>query len=270
MKNFVLSSAVALALGLGNTVAAQEDDGAEGLDEIVVTGSRIQRSTLVTPNPVTVLDSSDIEVSGAVNIGDLLNELPALGTTFGTQNSDRFIGTAGLNLLDLRRLGTARTLVLVNGQRHVPGSIGSAAVDVNSIPVGLIERVEVLTGGASATYGADAVTGVVNFILKKDYNGFEIAAQTGRSQDELERSSVDMLLGFDFNEGRGNAVFAFEYSTVGELSAADRGIPPYRTVNNLADGDSVDANGNVINDGIPDEIIQANAGTVHHHQRRLL
>ena len=104
MKNFVLSSAVALALGLGNTVAAQEDDGAEGLDEIVVTGSRIQRSTLVTPNPVTVLDSSDIEVSGAVNIGDLLNELPALGTTFGTQNSDRFIGTAGLNLLDLRRL----------------------------------------------------------------------------------------------------------------------------------------------------------------------
>ncbi|MEM7280546.1 MAG: TonB-dependent receptor [Pseudomonadota bacterium] len=260
MKNFVLSSAVALALGLGHTVAAQESDEAEGLDEIVVTGSRIQRNTLVTPNPVTVLDSSDIEVSGSVNIGDLLNELPALGTTFGTQNSDRFIGTAGLNLLDLRRLGTARTLVLVNGQRHVPGSIGSAAVDVNSIPVGLIERVEVLTGGASATYGADAVTGVVNFILKDDFNGFQIDAQTGRSQDDLERSSVDMLLGFDFNEGRGNAVFAFEYSTVGALSAADRGIPPYRTVNNLSDGDSVDANGNVINDGIPDEVITANAG----------
>jgi len=231
------------------------------LEEVVVTGSRISRNTFVTPAPVTVLDAEAIEVSGAINIGDLLNELPALGSTFGSQNSDRFIGTAGLNLLDLRRLGAARTLVLVNGQRHVPASIGSSAVDVNSIPSSLIDRVEVITGGASAIYGADAVTGVVNFILKDDYEGFEIKTQTGRSADGgLDRSSVDITAGFNIDDGRGNAVVSLEYSTVGELTAADRGILPTRTVTNPLDGDTVDAQGNVIHDGIPDEIILQNAG----------
>ncbi len=230
------------------------------IEEVVVTGSRISRNTLVTPTPVTVLDAESIEVSGSVNIGDLLNELPALGTTFGTQNSDRFIGTAGLNLLDLRRLGTDRTLVLVNGQRHVAGNAGSAAVDVNSIPSSLIERVEVITGGASAIYGADAVTGVVNFILRDDFEGVELQTQTGRSRDGLDRSSIDLVAGFNLDDGRGNAVAALEYSEVGALTAAGRGFPPTRLVNNPADGDSVDANGNVVHDGIPDEILMPNAG----------
>lgn len=261
-----LGAVIALGLALlWNPLPAQaqdDDDGrSEQLEEITVTGSRISRSTFVTPTPVTILDAEAIEISGTVNIGDLLNELPALGATFGTQNSDRFIGTAGLNLLDLRRMGTARTLVLVNGQRHVPGSIGSAAVDVNSIPAGLIERVEVITGGASAVYGADAVTGVVNFILKRDFEGVELQMQTGESTDGgLTRSSVDLIAGFNLDDGRGNAVIALEYSEVGGLTAADRGIPPTRLVNNLADGDTVDENGNVIHDGIPDEIVTPNAG----------
>ncbi len=254
-----MSFAGVSAFAQGNN---NEGDGVSGdLEEITVTGSRITRNTLVTPTPVTVLDAEAIEISGTVNIGDLLNELPALGPTFGTQNSDRFIGTAGLNLLDLRRMGTARTLVLVNGQRHVAGAIGSAAVDVNSIPAALIERVEVITGGASAIYGADAVTGVVNFILKRDFEGVELQMQTGESSDGgLTRSSVDLIAGFNVDDGRGNAVVALEYSEVGSLTAADRGLPPTRLVNNLEDGDTIDGDGNTIHDGIPDEIVTPNAG----------
>ncbi len=256
-----LTLAIASCLVSGAALAQTDDEAALQLEEVKVTGSRISRDTFITPAPVTVLDSDAIEVSGAINIGDLLNELPALGTTFGSQNSDRFIGTAGLNLLDLRRLGTARTLVLVNGQRHVPASIGSSAVDVNSIPSSLIERVEVITGGASAVYGADAVTGVVNFILKDDFQGVELKTQTGRSGDGgLDRSSVDLTAGFNVDNGRGNAVVSLEYSTVGSLTAADRGILPTRLVTNPLDGDTTDANGNVIHDGIPDEIVTPNAG----------
>lgn len=246
-----------LTLLLSTISFAQE---VEVLEEIVVTGSRIPRNTLVTPSPVTVLSAEDIEISGAVNIGDLLNQLPALGSTRGSQNSDRFIGTAGLNMLDLRRLGTSRTLVLVNGQRHVAGSIGTAAVDINSIPAALIERVEVVTGGASAVYGADAVTGVINFIMKDNFQGTQIEIQTGSSHDGLERSSLDIVSGFNFADNRGNAVIAFEYSKTGDITAADRGIPPVRLVDNPLDGDSVDADGNVINDGIPDEILVQYAG----------
>ena len=246
-------------VGLGITFGAFAQDSTE-LEEIVVTGSRIVRNTLVTPTPMTIIDAEAIEISGATNIGDLLNQLPALGSTRGSQNSDRFIGTAGLNLLDLRRLGTARTLVLVDGQRHVAGNIGSAAVDVNSIPAALIERVEVITGGASAVYGADAVTGVVNFILKHDFEGIQLDIQTGRSEDGLDRSSLDILAGFNFAEDRGNAVLAFEYSETGDLSAADRGLPAVRLVRNPLDMDTQDADGNEIHDGIPDELLLPGAG----------
>ncbi len=226
----------------------------------MVTGSRIPRGTAESPTPLTVLSANDIEISGTVNVGDLLNELPALGSTFGTQNSDRFIGTAGLNLLDLRRLGTDRTLVLANGQRHVAGNAGSAAVDVNSIPSALIDRVEVITGGASAIYGADAVTGVVNFILKDDFEGFELRSQTGRSEDGLDRSSIEAIAGFSIDGGRGNAVIALEYSEVGALSAADRGHPPTRLVNNPLDNDTTNDAGEVIHDGVPDELVMPHAG----------
>ena len=106
-----------------------------------------------------------IAANSSPALGDLLNQLPQLRTTFGLNNSSRFIGTAGIGQLDLRGLGAARTLVLVNGRRHVSASDGSQSVDVNSIPQDMIERVEIITGANSAVYGADAVAGVVNFIL---------------------------------------------------------------------------------------------------------
>ncbi|MGQ7367999.1 TonB-dependent receptor plug domain-containing protein, partial [Streptococcus suis] len=105
--------------------------------------------------------------------GDALNSLPALRSTYSQANSTRFIGTTGLNLLDLRGLGVSRTLVLVNGRRHVSSSPGDYLVDTNTIPDDLLERVDIVTGGSSAIYGSDAVAGVVNFVLKRNFEGLK-------------------------------------------------------------------------------------------------
>ncbi|RZM37017.1 MAG: TonB-dependent receptor, partial [Sphingomonas sp.] len=145
-------------------------NAAEGND-IVVTGSRIARAEFAAPNPITAFTAAAIQQSGNTNITNFLQRVPALtGSRDSTQTSggnavySNPFGAAGLNELNLRNLGTNRTLVLVNGRRHVAGEANSAAVDINSIPTDLIERVDVLTGGASAVYGADGVSGVVNFI----------------------------------------------------------------------------------------------------------
>ena len=122
-------------------------------------------------------------------------------------------GQAGLNELNLRNLGTNRTLVLVNGRRHVAGEPNTAAVDINSIPTDLIERTDVLTGAVSAVYGADGVTGVVNFILKQDLDGLSARAQLGVSQygDGANRFA-SVIAGRNFADGRGNLTLAYEYN----------------------------------------------------------
>jgi outer membrane receptor protein involved in Fe transport len=222
----VAVSAITLS-GTGLAVAQQSDEtGAERmLDQITVTGSRIAREGFITPTPVTSITQEEIRATGAVTISDLLSSLPALQTTFTLGNSSRFIGTVGLGLVDLRGLGTARTLVLVNGRRHVGSSPGSTAVDVNTIPVEWIERVEVITGGASAVYGADAVAGVVNFILKKDFDGFEARAQYGGADEgSFDRGFVSFTGGNSFAEGRGSAAFALEYSTQDRFVRSERAI----------------------------------------------
>lgn len=151
--------------------------GGAQVQELVVTGSRIRSVNLQSAVPITSLSAATFTNTAQISIGDVLNELPALRSTFSTANSTRFIGTAGLNLLDLRGLGTSRTLVLVNGRRHVSASEGSAEVDTNTIPTDLIDRVDVVTGGNSAIYGSDAIAGVVNFQLKKTLRGSRCAAR---------------------------------------------------------------------------------------------
>ena len=124
---------------------------AQELEEIVVTGSRIMRaSALESTIPVTSVAATELLQQGDINIGDALNDLPSLRSTYSQGNSTRFIGTAGLNFLDLRGLGVERTLVLVNGRRHITASPGDYLVDTNTIPSELIERVDVVTGGNSA------------------------------------------------------------------------------------------------------------------------
>lgn len=181
-------------------------------EEIVVTGSRIRRPNLDSPVPITSIGAEELTATGDVNIGDRLNDLPAIRSTFSQANSTRFIGTAGVNLLDLRGLGVSRTLVLVNGRRHVTYSPGDYLVDVNTIPTDLIERVDVVTGGNSAVYGSDAVAGVVNFILKRNFEGIRLKGQAGvSSRGDRPVQFLTFTGGKNLFEDRGNVAINLEY-----------------------------------------------------------
>ncbi|CAN7453360.1 TonB-dependent receptor [Phenylobacterium sp. LjRoot219] len=177
----LLATSVICALAaLAAAPAAAQDTSAGEVAELVVTGTRIPRPSVELPTPVTVLTLKTIEDAGPLSLGDIISRLPQTGYA-GTlrANSNNFGTGAGISAIDLRGLGVSRTLVLVNGQRHVAGDLSTNAVDVNAIPPALVERVEVTTGGASAIYGSDAVTGVVNIILKDDFEGLAADAQLG-------------------------------------------------------------------------------------------
>ena len=158
--------------------ALQPEDQADSDDAIVVTGSRLVRPELDAPSPVTTVDLEQFDLTGTVTVETLLNELPQLipGNTRTSNNQ----GGEDFSTLDLRGLGPNRTLILVDGER-VPASSTTGVVDIGTIPAGLIERVDVVTGGASAVYGSDAMAGVVNFILKDNYEGMEVTVQYGIS-----------------------------------------------------------------------------------------
>jgi len=202
------------------------------IEEIVVTGSRIQRANVVLPNPVYAIDGDDIAASGELSVVDFLRDVPSLlGSQNGTQanffgtNASGFDDAPGLSTLDLRNLGTNRTLVLVDGKRHVSGQAGNQAVDIESIPTALIDRVEVLTGGASSIYGADAVSGVVNFILREDFEGTEIDVQYGGNDGfDGQAYRVNLTHGFNFSEGRGNIALYGSYREQQDVLIRERGF----------------------------------------------
>ena len=199
-----------------NDAASQQTNA----NDIVVTGSRIARPEFAAPNPIVSFDAAALQQSGNTNVTNFLQRVPALTgsrditqTSGGGAVSSGTFGQAGLNQLNLRNLGTNRTLVLVNGRRHVAGEVNTAAVDINSIPTDLIERVDVLTGAVSAVYGADGVTGVVNFILKRDFEGLSARAQMGVSQygDGANRFA-SVIGGHNFADGDGNLTLSYEYN----------------------------------------------------------
>ena len=220
----VLGSTAAFAQDTSGTAASSADASAES-DQIVVTGSRIRRPNLESGAPISTVAGEEFFDTGRVSIGDVLNEMPQLRSTFSQQNSTRFLGTRGLNLLDLRGLGTQRTLVLVNGRRHVAGDVLSNGVspDVNTFPTDLIESVDVLTGGGSAVYGSDAIAGAVNFKLKQNYEGLQIRGQNGISQyKDAGNQYVSILAGKNFGDGRGNIVANLEYAHQSDYYASGR------------------------------------------------
>ena len=146
------------------------------IEQIVVTGSRIKMANLEGTSPVTQVTSADIQTQGVTRVEDLINQLPQ---AFAAQNANVSNGATGTATVNLRGLGSARTLVLVDGRRMPYGGVTNSAADLNQIPAAMVERVEVLTGGASAVYGSDAIGGVVNFIMKKDFEGVQFDAQYG-------------------------------------------------------------------------------------------
>ncbi|MBO9575229.1 MAG: TonB-dependent receptor [Sphingobium sp.] len=226
-------AASALAIGLATVMStpAFAQDAAPSASEsdqpIVVTGSRIRRpADFDTPSPIVSLSAATVQESGTTNLTDFLSGYPALqGSSIGGDNSgsDAGIGYTGLNLLDLRNLGTQRTLVLVNGRRHVSAVAGDAAVDINTMPSDLIDHIDVLTGGESAIYGADAVTGVVNFVLKDHYNGINLRAQNGISRHgDAGQRLITLTAGTDISGGRGNIAFAYEHGEEDRLEMRQR------------------------------------------------
>lgn len=220
---------LACSFAFSQQAMAQEQETAEDtsdVERIITTGSRIARDpNLASPSPIQAIDAEAIQQSGEFSITDIVNDVPALFSSVGAESSkDNGTDFAdGANVLNLRGMGSARTLVLVNGRRHVAGVEGTGAVDVGSIPTKLIKSVEVMTGGASAVYGADAVTGVVNFILKDDFEGFEFDVQTGQSSEgDAEQTSLAATYGFNFDNDRGNLVLSLEYGDDQGLKAGER------------------------------------------------
>jgi len=212
-------------------------------EEITVTGSLIPRPTLESLSPVSVMDPEQITYTGVLRLEDVVRQMPQV---FSPQNSTIANGASGTATVDLRNLGSNRTLVLVNGRRMVPGDAWEIAPDLNFIPSALVKRVDVLTGGASSVYGADAVTGVVNFVLDEDFEGLrggiswngyqhennnDLAQQinadagfpypTGSGVDG-DQYDINLALGHKFAEGRGHASVYFDYRNISELTKDSR------------------------------------------------
>lgn len=182
--------------------AMAQDAPSQDLDDVIVTGSRIPQTNLVTTSPVTQVTGEDIDVAGVTRVEDLISQLPQ---AFAAQNSTVSNGSSGTATVSLRNLGSSRTLVLIDGRRMGYGSPNDDAADLNQIPEQLVERVEVLTGGASAVYGSDAVAGVVNFIMKKDFEGLQIDAQYGFYQHNNDYDGVGNLRAEIARRGTTNA-----------------------------------------------------------------
>lgn len=226
-NHLALAIGALLSAAVANTAFAQsnEDNSPEAtnLDTVTVTGSHIKRAAISGVGPVTVIDAEAIKESGAISVDTLLQRLPASAGFAGNQTNaywaDNGYGTAQVNL---RGLGVNRTLVLLNGRRVVNGGTGAnSSVDLNTIPVSVIERIEVLKDGASAIYGADAVAGVVNVITKQGLDGVEAAVRYGQtSQGDGEETAVDLAWGITGDQG--SLMAAINYAEGDTVNMADR------------------------------------------------
>ena len=240
-----------------DVTASDADTTTEDASEssIVVTGSRIRRPNVESALPVTSVTGEEFFQQGQNNIGDTLNDLPQLRSTFAQQNPGAGVGIAGLSLLDLRGLGTVRTLVLVNGRRHVAADIlnNASSPDVNTIPNDLIERVDIVTGGNSAVYGSDAIAGVVNFILRRDFDGIQLRGTGAVSEKGFGGNQyISGMVGKNFADGRGNITLHGEFANQERIYGSD--IDFLRRVDGFATVD-VDSPGLAnASDGFPDAV----------------
>ncbi|MDQ1816127.1 TonB-dependent receptor [Massilia sp. CCM 9210] len=219
----VFSGGIAVGLGLAALPAvAQTASQDNSMQRVEITGSSIKRVAAETALPVTILRREDIERTGATSAQDLVNLIPG---NFGGNVASNNVGASGVpSTANLRALGARYTLVLLNGRRVANYAVGNYPVDLNSIPLSAIERIEVLRDGASAVYGADAVAGVINFILKKDYKGMEVSAyKTHVDQGGGNTTSFNLTGGFgDIATDRFNVLFSANHEENDKLRASDR------------------------------------------------
>jgi iron complex outermembrane receptor protein len=237
---------MALSMALPVAAAAQEvpDTSAEAQavadeapagGEITVTGTRLQTAGFDAPTPVSVVTADQIQRAAPATISDFVNQIPALSGSNTPRTNKALIGNglAGSNLLNLRNLGVSRTLVLMNGKRVTPTTL-TGAVDVNTLPNALIKRVDIVTGGASAAWGSDAVAGVVNFVLDTKFDGLKGNFQSGISTEGDASNLVGSLsFGTGFADGRGHFLVSGEYTRNGSATYGSRDwFKGYKTVNN--------------------------------------
>ena len=250
--SIMLCVTVSLTASAQNPPATTEKDG--GLEEVVVTGSRITGANLTSTSPIQVVSAEEIQLSGKQDVSDVLLQMPQVfNNSLGqglSNNTSGLSSIGGLTNADLRGIGPQRTLVLVNGKRLGAGDantiIQAPAANLDQIPSGLIDRVEVVTGGASAVYGSDAVAGVVNFITKRSFEGFQIDMQLGgnlhrsdnKSVQALQTAagitpltgsgfdgrsrSVSVMAGTNFADERGNITGFFGYQHLDPVRSGDR------------------------------------------------
>ena len=250
--SFAVVQALSIAFGASALTANAQTaaPATDKIEKIEVTGSRIPSANLEGTSPVTVVDAATIKTDGVRSVENLLNNLPQVFADQGANVSNGASGTATVNL---RNLGANRTLVLVNGHRLPAGSPGTVAADLNQIPAGLIKRVEILTGGASAVYGSDAIAGVVNFIMNDKFEGVQLQVNQsfynhrqqnaagvadliagraatnpanfqvpGNKDSDGQIFDANMLLGSNFANGKGNATVFFGYKKEQALLQRDR------------------------------------------------
>ncbi|MES3025131.1 MAG: TonB-dependent receptor [Pseudomonadota bacterium] len=242
IRETVLSRSIRLicvggaALGMQAAWAQEAAAPAQPIAQVLVTGSRIASPNAESPSPLQVFTAADIAASGATNLQELLLKNPVLGTpTISRTNSAFSTASAGVATVDLRNLGVSRTLVLLNGRRFVSGIPGETAVDLNTIPTDFIERVELLTGGASAVYGSDAVAGVVNIITKKNFNGLTVDAQLGQSEEgDDTKKKLSLTFGSSSADGASNVMGHFGYSRQGAVNSRDRARSALDQISQLA------------------------------------
>ena len=244
--------ALTASAGMAFAQAAQNTTGTSGavppasatrVEEFVVTGSRIPQPNLTSTSPVTAVSSQELKLEGTTRVEDLINQLPQVVAAQGGNLSN---GASGTATLDLRGLGAKRNLVLVDGRRLGPGDPTTPEADINFIPAGLIDRIDVLTGGASAVYGADAVAGVVNFIMKKDFEGLRLDAnygfyENGNTDTKSQAANnalgyhapdsaiadgrtvdVSAIFGVNSPDGKGNVEGYLEYRYIAPVTEAAR------------------------------------------------
>lgn len=214
----VMAGAMIASPALAQDADVSTEETAES-EAIVVTGSRITNPNLELSSPVSVVSADDIAFQQPVSVEQVLRQLPSAVPSIGAQTNNGNNGSARINL---RGLGTNRNVVLLNGRRVTPRDT-DAVVDLNVIPVALLQRVDVLTGGASTVYGADAISGVVNFITRDNFDGFDARFAQGITEEgDGENFRADLTMGASFDDGRGNAVLNFSYVKTNPVLQGDR------------------------------------------------
>ncbi len=220
-SRWLVAAAVAAAIG-GSAIAAEPE---EELQEVTVTGSRIVRRDLNAPSPIVTVSTEEFENTATTSVESVLNKLPQFtpgGTQFVSGAQSGPTSTPGAATLNLRGLGANRNLVLVDGRRPQPAN-ASLVVDINTIPQSAIQGVEVITGGASAVYGPDAIAGVTNFLLKKNFQGLALDVQTGMTQEgDGNDTRVSALMGMNGADGKGNLMVGLDYTKRGGVLVRDR------------------------------------------------